>query len=110
MTETKREFTQEQAQLMYRALFVLTHGMLEGQAAGYAQDVLSHVDELNAPQAPVASDTPTRYVVEQWLSEERNTTIYRIRQVGDICSLPIEYVTEDGAQAVADRLNEGDDS
>lgn len=60
--ETQRTFTSEQQNIMYRALIVLSQGMLSTQAAGYAQDTLAHIAAIDsAPQA--GNGVAGRYVV-----------------------------------------------
>lgn len=46
--EKKRTFTQEQAAIMYRALFILKKGFFGLKSSGYGSDILAHVDSIDS--------------------------------------------------------------
>jgi hypothetical protein len=106
--EQERTFTQEQAQIMYRALFILSEGFFTTESQGYARDTLDHMHELDsAPEADELANLPA------WRDIVPERYVARKSPAGDWWNVETEHSassvmvcdTEAEAQTHAEYLN-----
>jgi hypothetical protein len=100
--EQERTFTQEQAQIMYRALFILSEGFFTTESQGYARDTLDHMHELDS--APEADASESKRYVVSWMSTWAGNAWY-VNNTANNGIHSAFYETREQAKAEADRLN-----